>query len=1059
MADNTAQPLDLSKFSDEELERYLNPTPVASAPVDLSKYSDAQLQTYLNSQKTLGNKPDDGLGKGALKGAATATMLGLADYPGMLGNLGQAYDVLTEAPTRGLLHALGWAGALPGGKSGAEFIKQSEELGKKFQTPAEQKGYVNPIFGLPFPTGEGLAAPVLEQTGKYEPKDLAGQAGMAGVRTAVGSLAPGAIFRGLRAASEGAAPTKVATEAAKGAAGTAPLAFGTGVLSDVAAEVTGAPVAGLIAGAAPMLGSKLVRSAKEYIEPAKAKEGSPEAQRQADIAFTKMAENPEKAIADVAFQPEFVPGSRPTTGELTGDIGLLQGQKAFEDTSTRFAQDIERQRGETNVARREMLGEMAPENANQMAPTDFFNRRVAQIEADHQATVRNLTEQAQREAENVPTGIAPEEVGQTLRDRLADAENAADRRTSDIYAPLSREGLTVVGGPVRDAAATIAGEVESTRLAKKLSGEEKSIFDDAANIRDVEQFSELHALEKRITNEVARNRKSPDGDPNTIRRLNELKTAIRDVFNNAADHQAAYEQFLVERGSMRPEDAFTSRLQRDVDAFLAEKYGTAAPEAPSVELPNMTAEQAQRLAAGKAAHAEQMQTYEQGPVGQVLATLGYAGQYKMPASGIPKIAFSAGDRGYTNAQSFLRAANNDPAAVAALQDAAMMRLRQRMGRTDTLTPQALDSWRNQHANALRAIDEVSPGFSSRFDNAAAATAALEEARSSGQRMVDQARQGPAARFLNLTDAEEVSPRVGSLLKRGPTEINQVLDLAGRDPQVVNGMRAAGVDYMMRELSNAGMAGGENILSGAKLTKFLDSHAASMEALYGREGMKTMRSLAADLDRMQEAVSAQKATGSDTARNLSFAEQIKSAAKSKAPLGADLAIWYEFMNGALSGNIVKAGGAAATAGAKGLFEAARQRGISNINDLIHEGLLNPEVGRAMLQRGLDAQGNVRAQAVRDLTKALMVRQQALTSTIAGQRQQKERLESKEAAGGSVGRTARASGGKVSHDIGPLVSRLMGLANQAKKATDNNTKPLLDAPDASIVKALRVANQAI
>jgi len=58
-----------------------------------------------------------------------------------------------------------------------------------------------------------------------------------------------------------------------------------------------------------------------------------------------------------------------------------------------------------------------------------------------------------------------------------------------------------------------------------------------------------------------------------------------------------------------------------------------------------------------------------------------------------------------------------------------------------------------------------------------------------------------------------------------------------------------------------------------------------------------------------------------------------------------------------------------------------------------------------------------------------------------------------------RPKRASGGKVSHDIAPLVGRLMGLANQAKKATDTNTKPLLDAPDASIVKALRVANQAI
>jgi uncharacterized ParB-like nuclease family protein len=63
------------------------------------------------------------------------------------------------------------------------------------------------------------------------------------------------------------------------------------------------------------------------------------------------------------------------------------------------------------------------------------------------------------------------------------------------------------------------------------------------------------------------------------------------------------------------------------------------------------------------------------------------------------------------------------------------------------------------------------------------------------------------------------------------------------------------------------------------------------------------------------------------------------------------------------------------------------------------------------------------------------------------------------GGSVGRIGRASGGKVAHNIQPLVSRLMGLAEQAKKSTDSSTKPLLDAPDASIVKALRVANQAI
>ena len=1057
MASPATQTPDFSKMSDADLDQYLSQTPIASTPVDFSNMSDAALDRYLNAQKPLGNKPDDTLISGALKGGATAGIQGIGDITGgIVGNLGQAYDVIAEAPFRLGAHLIGKMGGFPEGKTGADFIKESKKLGEKFQSPAERAGHVNPIFGIPFPTGEGAVSPILSRTGQYEPESAVGQAAMTGARTVVGAALPGGAFRGVRAFSEGATPAKIAAQTAKGAISTAPIAFGTGALSDVATQLSGEPIAGMIAGAVPMLGPKLIKPIKEYIAPAKAKQGSTEAQRQADIAMMDLAENPEKAIADVGFQPEHVPGSRPTTGEMTGDVGLLQGQKAFEDTSPRFAQDLERQRGETNVARRNMLGEMSPENANQMAPTEYFNNRAAQIEAQHQATVRNLTEQAQREAEAVPTGIAPEEPGRVLRERIIDAENAADAATSAIYTPLAREGLTVVGGPVRDAAAAIVGEVEGTRLAKKLSGEEKSIFDAAAGINDVENFSELHALEKRITNEVARNKKSPEGDPNTIRRLTQLKTSIRDVFNNAADHQAAYEQSLVERGAMQPENTLASRLQREADAFMAQKRGEALPEAPPAEMPNMTAEQAAQLAAGKAAHAQQMQTYGQGPVGQILATLGYAEQYKVPASGIPKIAFSAGDKGYTNAQAFLTAARNDPAAVGALQDMAMMRLRERMGRNETLTPQALDAWRNQHANALRAIDEVSPGFSSRFDNAAAATAALEEARSSGQLMVDQARQGPAARFLGLTDPEEVSPKVGSMLKRGPTEINQVLDAAGRDPQVVNGMRAAGVDYMMRELSNAGMAGGENILSGAKLSKFLDGHAASMEALYGREGMKIMRLLAADLDRMQEATSAQKVGGSDTARNLNFADRIKLAVKERAPL-ADLAIWYEFMNGVISGDVFKAGASAATAGTKALFEAARARGISNINDLIHEGLLNPEVGSAMLQRGIDAKGQIKAQAVRDLTKALAVRGQATTATIGGQRQQEQRLAPNDeefprelTIPGPGNREARATGGAVN---------LMALSKAAKKRVTQSTEGLLDEDDSTVARALEVANQHI
>ena len=1050
MAENEAQPLDLSQFSDEDLRRYLNPTPSASNGVDLSQFSDEQLRSYLNAQKPLSNVKGEGLETAIPKGIGTSAITGLSSIPTPVGNLGEAYDVLSEAPTRLTVKALGAMGLLPGGKSSKEFLSQAEELGKKFKSPAEQAGKVNTIAGLPFPTTEAVAGPILEKTGRYIPQDFWGQVGMTGATTAFGATAPMGWASRAKALSEGATQANAFARGAKSAVTGAPGAFGIGAASDIATQATGEPSAGLIAGAvAPILPGKMINAVKEYTAPMKAKKGSEEAQRQADIQFTNLAENPEAARANLMFQPRtFVEGAPFSTGEVSGDRGLLQAQGVFADTSPQFATDLKRQQGERNAANVAALQEVSPAGANQMAPTEVLTRRSNQIQAEHEANVRNLTEQARAEAENIPAGATPEDVGQRLRDRISASEAEADQNTSNLYGLLGREGLTVVGKPVADLASSIQSRVENSKNQKPLSGEEKDIFAKAAQTSDVENFSDLHDLEKRITNEVSRNKRSPEGDPATISRLTQLKTAIRDVMNNSADHQAAYEQSLVERGQMQPQDTMASRLQREADAFLAQKYGREAPAATPTEpqMPTMTPEAAAQLAAAKSAHAQQMQTYGQGPVARILETLGFSNQFKMPASGIPKVAFSAGDNGYTNAQAFLRAANNDPAAISALEDAATMRLRERMGRSDTLTPNVLNAWRNQHANALRAIDEVSPGFSSRFDNAAAATAALEDVQSAGNRRVSQAMQGPAQKFLNIISPDEVVPRVGSLIESGPTGLNQVLDAAGRDPQVLNGLRAAGVDYMQRKFANAGIEGGENIMSGPKLTKFLDKHTDALTALYGNEGVNTMRQLAANFERAQDAMSSQKTVGSPTFPKQKFAEQIRPESQ-KAPVGTDLVIWYEFLRNALAGEPVSAGLAAGVAGAKALFNTARQRGVNNINDLLHEGLLYPEVGEAMLQRGIDAKGRINQDAVRNLVKSLSIKQQALTGSIAGQKQQQERLAPEERSGGRIG---RATGGPVN---------LMALSKTAKKRVTQSTKDLLNEDDTTVARALEVANQHI
>jgi hypothetical protein len=61
----------------------------------------------------------------------------------------------------------------------------------------------------------------------------------------------------------------------------------------------------------------------------------------------------------------------------------------------------------------------------------------------------------------------------------------------------------------------------------------------------------------------------------------------------------------------------------------------------------------------------------------------------------------------------------------------------------------------------------------------------------------------------------------------------------------------------------------------------------------------------------------------------------------------------------------------------------------------------------------------------------------------------------------GRVSRAAGGPVKKHMTheQLVQRLLDLAEKAKKATNEDTKPLLKVPDETVVKALAVAQQAI
>jgi hypothetical protein len=1049
---------DLSQYSDAELEAFVNPKPAASTPADLSGMSEAQLSALVKSRSPLANVPGEGLEKSAMKGAATAGILGVADVPGFAGNLGEMVNYLGHRAA-GAFKGQTREQATEAAEKNAERQKEIQaDLLKKAQEGMRSQSVWDKIAAMQLanagatmrlPTGEDVAQPILEKTGEYKPESGFGQAGMAGVRGGVGMLAPGSWTRGVKAATEAKPLMTVGKEALKGGVTALPIGALAGTVGDVTTQVTGEPIAGMITGSvAPIVAPKLIPSGSLFDTTFRAKKGSETAQRLADERLRSLASDPDKALADAAFQPsEMTPGGPRTLAEATGDVGIAQGQKAAETSSPDFKTRMDELRAEQNKARAEALRSMAPEDANAMAPTQVLEANLADIMSRYDAEVARLTQEAQAKARNLPEGITPEAVGEQLRNSIAAAEEAADAAVSALYKSIDKEGLKVVSGPVRDTANNIVSTVKASKNQKQLSGEEADIFRKASEATDVENFSDLHDLEKRITNEVRRNKRSPEGDPATISRLGQLKTAIRDVMNNSADYQAAYERSLMEKGQLEPKDATAARVQREAQEILASMEGRRlAPEAAPPEMPTMTPEQAAKLAEAKGAHAQQAQTYEQGPVGQALENTGFNTQYKIPASGIPKIAFSAGDKGYTNAQAFLKAANGDPLAIAALKDAAMMRLREAMGKADTIDQRVLDSWKQKHANALRALDEVSPGFSNQFDDAATATASLKNAESSVAKFQKEMKLAPAAKLLGLSSIDEVAPRVGAMIESGPTEITTVLRSVGDNPAAIDGLRKAGAEYMARTFTNASIQGGENTVSGAKLGNFLRDNSAALEALYGPEQMKTMRLIAADLRAAEEAATNMRAKfGSDSVANLF--RSAKDAAQpyllSAASSGASLFLWYSAVfEGLMKGSLSTALGAGSAELAKNAVMAAHSRGINNINQLVEAGLADAKVGRAMLGRAIDANGKIDAKKIETLNRALLSGGMSAEQNIEAQRQQKERL--------GKAREGRATGGAVN---------LMALSKAAKKQVTQVTEPLLNESDDTVAHALEIANKHI
>ena len=303
-----------------------------------------------------------------------------------------------------------------------------------------------------------------------------------------------------------------------------------------------------------------------------------------DLEAAKALQQPGAGMGEV------VPGSRPTTGQLTGDQGASRLERAFANENRTLYHENPYGTGadQQNAARWAALGAIQPTGA----PTDVsdaIRAGLANIEAVQDRAIQDALGKAQAASAGIGRGMTPEAQGAALRSALQSGRDAAKANERKLWAAIDPGGtLALPADPVTSAAGQISQSIP--RTARPMSGEEAAIFHTAQNLPSIAPFNEMTALRSRISTAMREELRSAGQSP-TYARLSQLRGAVEDAINNAAVHKSVVDDAAVAAGDMAEGESLRSRIGellnnagqesgQDLRTRIASAAGASAPASP-----------------------------------------------------------------------------------------------------------------------------------------------------------------------------------------------------------------------------------------------------------------------------------------------------------------------------------------------------------------------------------------------------------------------------------------------------------------------------------------------
>lgn len=679
---------------------------------------------------------------------------------------------------------------------------------------------------------------------------------------------------------------------------------------------------------------------------------------------------------------QLVPGSAPTTFQATGDMGIGRLERSV---AARNPQDFMTRRADQNSARLDALGGVQREGAPD-AVSQALRARLSAIDEETNTALRGATEAAQSRTAALGGGGTPEGYGESLRGSLTRAEEGARAQERALWAAVDPDGsLALRTGNLRDAALGIARE--QPNAARPMEGEERAAFLAAARFGDVMPFSEVTALRSRVS-AAMREELFERGQTPAYARLSRLRGAIERNIEGAVTQRVEQEAQAVASGAMREEDTAFSRLLRESNAWQANREATRATGevggtgysggSPSAErsaplpgirgaereagrgfsdpsgysglpgdaglTPNFDEAALGRLRTANEATRQRAETYKAAPVGQLLRRSGQSGPFNVPNAVVPERIFTPGAKGFDSVQAYRRAAGDDE-AFAVLQDYAASQLRRLAEVDGVLDPRRMEGWRRRHADALRAFPELD----ARLADASRASEMMAEAAATRRAALDDYQAGIVGRVIGVTDPADVTRTIGRVFGASDAvaQMRRLVAETRTDPAAREGLRKAVVDHMTQRLvSNTEAAtSGRELLKSDVFQQFVRDNRAALRIVFSERELASLEAIAADLQRANRSIAAVKLPGgSNTTQDVTAV--LRDEGQPGILIRALIASAASGGTGALLGGPIAGLGALLGGGA---VSALRQAGLSKMQDLIRDAMLNPDVARVLIAK--------------------------------------------------------------------------------------------------------------